>query len=168
VPIVEPEVLMDGGHTIGDCEAVTARVLHLVFDALFEQGVRLEGMLLKPSMVIAGRDCRERATVQAVATATLRTLRRQVPPAVPGIVFLSGGQDHVLATQHLAAISQLDGPKPWKVSFSYGRALQDPVLRAWKGQAANVRSAQDALLERARLNGAARDGRYDASMETAR
>jgi len=166
VPIVEPEVLMDGGHTIGDCEAVTARVLHLVFDALFEQGVRLEGMLLKPSMVIAGRDCRERATVQAVATATLRTLRRQVPPAVPGIVFLSGGQDHVLATQHLAAISQLDGPKPWKLSFSYGRALQDEALEAWQGKSENVAAGQHAFHHRAQCDSAAALGRYDSAMES--
>jgi fructose-bisphosphate aldolase class I len=165
VPIVEPEVLMDGGHTIGGCEEVTARVLHMVFDALFEQRVRLEGMLLKPSMVIAGRDCSLHAPVGEVAAATLRVLRRHVPPAVPGIVFLSGGQDHLLATQHLAAINQLPGPKPWKLSFSYGRALQDEALEAWQGKSENVAAGQHAFHHRAQCDSAAVLGRYDSAME---
>jgi fructose-bisphosphate aldolase, class I len=164
VPIVEPEVLMDGGHTIERCAEVTEAVLHEVFNALHRHHVRLEHMLLKPSMVVAGSEQSQRAAVEEVAAQTVRVLRRCVPPAVPGIFFLSGGQTPAEATAHLDAINRV-GAQPWALSFSYGRALQDPVLQAWKGQAANVRSAQDALLERARLNGAARAGRYDASME---
>ena len=122
VPIVEPEVLMDGSHTIERCEHVTSSILHAVFHALFEQCVGLERMLLKPNMVIAGKDFPKKAAVEQVATATLRCLRRHVPAAVPGIVFLSGGQSDVLATAHLNAINTLDQPKPWKISFSYGRA----------------------------------------------
>ena len=129
VPIVEPEVLMNGSHTIERCEEVTGAVLHTVFHALFEQGVSLEAMLLKPSMVIAGKDCPRQASVQEVATATLRCLRRHVPAAVPGIVFLSGGQKDRLATAHLNAINRLPGPKPWKLSFSYGRASR---MRRWR------------------------------------
>ena len=130
VPIVEPEVLMDGSHAIERCEEVTGNVLHATFNALFEQRVSLEGMLLKPNMVIAAKQCPQQASVDEVAPATLRCLRRHVPAAVPGIVFLSGGQDHLAATMHLNAINQLDGPKPWKLSFSYGRALQDEALRS--------------------------------------
>ena len=141
VPIVEPEVLMDGSHTIERCEEVTGVVLHAVFHALFEQGVALEGMLLKPNMVIAGKECARQASVEEVATATLRCLRRHVPAAVPGIVFLSGGQNARLATAHLNAINRLPGPKPWKISFSYGRALQDPALEAWHGRDENWRPA---------------------------
>lgn len=126
IPIVEPEMLMDGSHKIERCDEVTGTVLHAVFHALFEQGVELEGMLLKPSMVIAGKEAPRGASVQEVATATLRCLRRHVPAAVPGDVFLSGGQDERLATVHLNAINQLPGPKPWKISFSYGRAPQGP------------------------------------------
>jgi fructose-bisphosphate aldolase, class I len=122
VPIVEPEGLMDGSHTIERCEGVTGIVLRSVFDVLFEQGVALEGMLLKPSMVIAGKECTRQASVAEVATATLRRVRRHVPAAVPGIVFLSGGQSAPLATAHLNAINRLPGSKPWKVSFSFGRA----------------------------------------------
>jgi fructose-bisphosphate aldolase class I len=164
VPIVEPEVLMDGGHTLERCADVTEAVLHEVFDALHRHRVLLEHMLLKPSMVVAGKDQARQAPVAEVAAQTVRVLRRCVPAAVPGIFFLSGGQTPAEATAHLDAINRL-GPQPWGLSFSYGRALQDPVLKAWKGQAANARSAQDALLERARLNSAAREGRYDASME---
>jgi fructose-bisphosphate aldolase class I len=164
VPIVEPEVLMDGGHTLGRCAEVTEAVLHEVFHALHRHRVTLEHMLLKPSMVVAGKEQAQQAPVAEVAAQTVRVLRRCVPAAVPGIFFLSGGQSPAEATAHLDAINRLV-PQPWALSFSYGRALQDPVLRAWKGQTANARSAQDALLERARLNGAARDGRYDASME---
>ena len=166
VPIVEPEVLLDGGHSLERCAEVTEAVLHAVFDALHRHRVALEHMLLKPSMVVAGKAHPKQAAVAEVAAQTLRVLRRTVPAAVPGIFFLSGGQTPTEATAHLDAMNRL-GAQPWALSFSYGRALQDPALQAWKGQAANVRSAQDALLERARLNGAARDGRYDATMEAA-
>ena len=134
VPIVEPEVLMDGSHTIERCEEVTGHVLQATVDELFEQRVSLEGMLLKPNMVIAAKQCPQQASVEEVALATLRCLRRHVPAAIPGIVFLSGGQDHLVATMHLNAINQLDGPKPWKLGFSYGRALQDEALQAWHGK----------------------------------
>ena len=167
VPIVEPEVLMDGAHTIERCEEVTAVVLHSVFHALFEQGVALEGMLLKPSMVIAGKSCSRQASVDEVATATLRCLRRHVPAAVPGIVFLSGGQSARLATAHLNAINRLPGPKPWKVSFSYGRALQDPALEAWQGRDENLHAGRRALYRRATCNGRASVGMYTDEMEVA-
>ena len=166
VPIVEPEVLLDGGHSLERCAEVTEAVLHAVFAALHRHRVALEHMLLKPSMVVAGKAHPKQAAVAEVAAQTLRVLRRTVPAAVPGIFFLSGGQTPTEATAHLDAMNRL-GAQPWALSFSYGRALQDPALQAWKGQAANARSAQDALLERARLNGAARDGRYDATMEAA-
>ncbi len=167
VPIVEPEVLMDGSHTIERCEDVTGVVLHEVFDALFEQGVALEEMLLKPNMVLPGKDCTRQASVEEVATATLRCLRRHVPAAVPGIVFLSGGQNARLATAHLNAINRLPGPKPWKVSFSYGRALQDPALEAWHGRDENLADGQRALYWRASSNGAASIGKYTDEMEAA-
>jgi fructose-bisphosphate aldolase, class I len=165
VPIVEPEVLMDGSHTIDRCEEVTGIVLHWVFHALFKQGVSLEGMLLKPNMVIAGKECTRQASVEDVATATLRCLRRHVPAAVPGIVFLSGGQSARLATAHLNAINRLPGPKPWKISFSYGRALQDPALEAWHGRDENLAAGQRALYRRASFNGAASVGNYTDEME---
>ena len=129
VPIVEPEVLMDGSRTIERCEEVTGEVLQAVFDALFEQYVSLEVMLRKPNMVIAGKEWAHSASVAEVATATLRCLRRHVPAAVPGIVFLSGGQEDRVATAHLDAINRSPGPKPWRISFSCGRALQDHELR---------------------------------------
>ena len=165
VPIVEPEVLMNGAHGIERCEEVTGTVLHAVFGALFEQGVSLEAILLKPSMVIAGMECARQATVEEVATATLRCLRRYVPAAVPGIVFLSGGQKDRVATAHLDAINRLPGPKPWKISFSYGRALQDAALAAWHGQDENLKAGQQALYHRARCNGAASCGEYTSAME---
>jgi fructose-bisphosphate aldolase class I len=165
VPIVEPEVLMEGPHTLERCEEVTGRVLHAVFDALFDQGVSLPSMLLKPNMVIAGKECLRQASVEGVATATLRCLRAHVPAAVPGIVFLSGGQSDRLATVHLDAINRLPGPRPWKVSFSYGRALQDPALQAWRGRQENLKAAQEVLARRARWNGAASLGRYSEEME---
>jgi fructose-bisphosphate aldolase class I len=165
VPIVEPEVLMDGSHTIERCEEVTGTVLHAVFNALFEQGVALEGMLLKPNMVLAGKECARQASVEEVATATLRCLRRHVPAAVPGVVFLSGGQNARVATAHLNAINRLPGPKPWKISFSYGRALQDPALEAWHGRDENLAAGQNALYRRARSNGAASIGKYTDEME---
>jgi fructose-bisphosphate aldolase class I len=167
VPIVEPEVLMDGPHTIERCEEVTGLVLHAVFHALFGQDVVLEGMLLKPNMVVAGKECDRQASVEEVATSTLRCLRRHVPAAVPGVVFLSGGQNARLATAHLNAINRLPGPKPWKVSFSYGRALQDPALEAWHGRDENLAAGQKALYRRARANGAASVGKYTDEMEVA-
>jgi len=164
VPIVEPEVLMDGAHDIGRCETVTSLVLEAVFSELDAHRVQFEGMLLKPNMVIAGKQCARQAGVQEVAEATLRCLRRYVPAAVPGIVFLSGGQSAEDATDHLNAMNAM-GPQPWEVSFSYGRALQAPVLAAWMGQEDKAAAAQQALLKRCRLNGLARDGRYARSME---
>ena len=165
VPIVEPEVLMDGSHSIERCEEVTTTVLHAVFQALFEQRVALDAMLLKPNMVVAGKASSRPASVQEVATATLRCLLRTVPAAVPGIVFLSGGQSDRLATAHLNAINRLPGPKPWKLSFSYGRALQDAALAAWHGRDENVKAGQGALSHRARCNGAASLGRDTDDME---
>ena len=161
VPIVEPEVLMDGPHTIERCEEATGRVLHAVFEALLEQGVRLEEMLLKPNMVVPGDDCPRQADVGTVAAATLRCLRRHVPAAVPGVVFLSGGQRDVDATRHLDAINRAGGPKPWRLSFSYGRALQDAALATWRGRPENLASARSAFYRRARCNGLAALGRYD-------
>jgi fructose-bisphosphate aldolase class I len=166
VPIVEPEVLMDGDHTIERCEAVTDAALESVFDALFRHGVRLEGMVLKPNMVIAGKKCPKQAPPQQVADATLRCLRRRVPAAVPGIAFLSGGQSEAEATLHLSLMNRADD-LPWQLSFSYGRALQQSTLDAWRGQPANVAAAQRTFLRRARLNGLARDGSYEAAMEQA-
>jgi fructose-bisphosphate aldolase class I len=166
VPIVEPEVLMDGAHDIARCEVVTAQVLHTVFAELHAQHVQLEGMLLKPNMVVAGLKCAHQAGVQEVAEATLRCLKRYVPAAVPGIVFLSGGQSAEDATDHLNAMNALGAP-PWPVSFSYGRALQAPVQAAWQGKEAQVAAAQQALLQRCRLNSLAREGKYARSMEGA-
>jgi fructose-bisphosphate aldolase class I len=166
VPIVEPEVLMDGTHTIERCEAVTSNVLQTVFDALFEEAVSFEGMLLKPSMVIAGKDCSDQASIAEVAEATLRTLTRHVPPAVPAIVFLSGGQDHILATEHLNAINLLEGPKPWKLSYSYGRALQSEALELWQGRDENIHAGQHAFYHRAKCESAAARGKYHSSMES--
>lgn len=165
VPIVEPEVLMDGSHSIERCEEVTAEVLHAVFNALFDQKVYLEGMLLKPNMVISGKECVKQATDKEVAEATLRCLRRYVPSAVPGIVFLSGGQDHLTATRNLNAINQSEGPKPWKLTFSYGRALQDEALNAWNGKNENLKVGQQAFYHRAKCDSAAAKGQYNAVME---
>jgi fructose-bisphosphate aldolase, class I len=165
VPIVEPEVLMDGSHTIERCEEVTGNVLHATFGALFEQGVSLEGMLLKPNMVIAAKQCPQQAPVEEVALATLRCLRRCVPAAVPGIVFLSGGQDHLTATAHLNAMHQLDEPKPWKLSFSFARALQHEALHAWHGKNENLQAGQRAFHHRAKCVSAAAMGTYSRAME---
>lgn len=165
VPIVEPEVLMDGSHTIERSEEVTNNVLHATFNALIEQRVSLEGMLLKPNMVIAGRQCPDQASVEEVALATLRCLRRNTPTSVPGIVFLSGGQDHVTATRHLNAINQLEWPKPWKLSFSFGRALQDEALQAWGGKQENLQPGQQAFAHRAKCVSAAALGKYTRAME---
>lgn len=165
VPIVEPEVLMDGAHSMERCEAVTATVLHAVFGALHDQGVRLEGMLLKPNMVVSGKEHSHQAPIPEVATSTLRCLRHHVPAAVPGIVFLSGGQEDRAATAHLDAINRLPRLKPWKISFSYGRALQDHALEAWHGRDANLAAGRDALYQRARCNSAASLGKYTDEME---
>jgi fructose-bisphosphate aldolase class I len=166
VPIVEPEVLMDGDHTLARCEEVTDATLEAVFDALFRHRVRLEGMVLKPNMVIAGKKCPTQATAQQVAEATVRCLKRRVPSAVPGIAFLSGGQSEADATLHLSLMNRMGG-LPWQLSFSYGRALQQSTLDAWQGKSANVAAAQRVFLKRARLNGMARDGRYESAMEQA-
>jgi fructose-bisphosphate aldolase, class I len=166
VPIVEPEVLMDGDHTIERCFEVTTATLAGVFAALRRHRVRLDGMLLKPNMVLPGSDCPEQASVQEVAEATVRCLRDTVPASVPGIVFLSGGQSDELATAHLDAMNRL-AEQPWQLSFSYGRALQAPALKAWKGDPANSPAAQQAFYHRAKLNGAARYGSYRKEMETA-
>ena len=166
VPIVEPEVLMDGDHSIERCHEVTHRALGLVFEALAEQRVVLENMLLKPNMVISGMACAEQADVSRVAFETLRCFRQTVPAAVPGIVFLSGGQSNEKATAHLNAMNQLDG-LPWELSFSYGRALQAPALEAWKGRPDQVEAAQKALYHRAKMNSLARSGRYSDQLEKA-
>jgi fructose-bisphosphate aldolase class I len=166
VPIVEPEVLLDGNHTIERCQEVTEETLRLTFTALLEQRVHLEGMILKPSMVVSGKDNPRQAGVEEVAERTLRCLKRTVPSAVPGIAFLSGGQSAVSATEHLNAMNQL-GPHPWQVSFSYARALQDPALKAWKGEVGNVAAAQKIFYHRAKMNSAARSGSYTKTMEAA-
>ncbi len=161
VPIVEPEVLMDGDHDIEVCDLVTEEVLRSVFNELAVQEVVLEGMLLKPNMVISGQDCPERAGVEEVAALTLRCLKRAVPAAVPGIVFLSGGQGDEEATLHLNAMNKLAaGSAPWKLSFSYGRALQAAPLKAWGGKPGNLAAGQTAFIERAKANGAATLGSY--------
>ena len=166
VPIVEPEVLMDGDHTIERCYEATAETHASVFAALRRHRVGFDGMLLKANMVVSGTTCPKQAGVREVAEATIRCLRDNVPVAVPGIVFLSGGQSDELATAHLDAMNRLE-PQPWQLSFSYGRALQAPALNAWKGETGNVAAAKLALYHRAMLNGAARFGRYSEEMETA-
>ena len=166
VPIVEPEVLMDADNSIEVCEEVTARTLQAVFNALDTQRVLLEGMVLKPNMVISGKKCPVQADVATVAAATVRTLKRYVPSAVPGIAFLSGGQSDELATAHLDAMNRI-GDLPWALTFSYGRALQAAALAAWGGHAENVEAAQKAYLHRARMNGLAAAGRYSADLEKA-
>ena len=165
VPIVEPEVLMDGAHTIERCEEVTNATLKAVFDALADHRIYLEGMVLKPNMVISGKKAPKRASAQEVAEATVRTLKRHVPPAVPGIAFLSGGQSPQEATLHLSLINKM-GPLPWKLTFSYGRALQDTALKAWGGSQANFAAGQKEFAKRARLNGLATTGRYSPEQES--
>jgi fructose-bisphosphate aldolase, class I len=164
VPIVEPEVLMDGDHTIERSFEATSRTLHAVFTELRDQRVHFEGILLKPNMVLSGYDCSEQASHDEVAEQTLRCFRRHVPAAVPGIVFLSGGQSDEDATANLNAMNAR-GPHPWELSFSYGRALQAPALKAWVGEPANVEAAQKAFYRRAKFNGAARSGSYAPEME---
>lgn len=164
MPIVEPEVLMDGDNTIERCEEITEWTLSAVFDALYSQRVVLEDMLLKPSMVISGKQCTKQASVQEVAERTLKVLKRTVPAAVPGIAFLSGGQSDELATAHLDAMNKIGGA-PWTLTYSYGRALQAASLNAWRGAPAKVAAAQAALLHRARMNSLAAKGEYNAGLE---
>jgi fructose-bisphosphate aldolase class I len=164
VPIVEPEVLMDGDHTLARCEEVTGATLRAVFCALFEYRVALRGMLLKTGMVLSGKDCPQQAGVQEVAEATLRCFRDSVPASVGGIVFLSGGQTDVDATERLNSICKADG-LPWRMSFSYGRALQDAAMKTWGGSKDNVADAQAALYHRAKCNGLAVQGMYSAKDE---
>jgi fructose-bisphosphate aldolase, class I len=152
VPIVEPEVLMDGDHSLARCAAVTEAVLRSVFCALYQRRVIFELMILKPNMVVAGKDHKPQPSIEEAAQATIKILRRAVPAAVPTINFLSGGQSDIVATDHLAAINKI-GPQPWYLSFSYGRALQAPCLKAWQGKAENITAAQKTLLERAQANG---------------
>src|SRR5437588_4767193 len=167
VPIVEPEVLMDGDHTIERYFEVTEQTLRSVFNSLPDHRIVLEGMLLKPNMVLSGKDCPQQASVQEVAEATVRCMKHVVPAAVPGLVFLSGGQTDQQATEHLNAMNRMEN-LPWQLSFSYGRALQAPVLKAWKGDTANVSAAQTAFHHRAWCNSKARFGKYTEEMETAK
>lgn len=164
VPIVEPEVLMDGGHDIQRCEEVTEETLLAVFSHLYRHRVVLEGMLLKPNMVLPGNECLRQASVEEVAEATVRCLLGVVPAAVPGIVFLSGGQSPQQATRHLNAINA-KGKYPWELSFSFARALQGPAQEAWAGQEANVSRAQKLFYHRVECAAAAREGQYSAEME---
>ena len=166
VPIVEPEVLMDGDHSIERCEEVTAAALDVVFAELKAHRVALEGIVLKPNMVISGSDASNRAAPQDVAEATLRCLKAHVPAEVVGIAFLSGGQSAEEATEHLGLMNQM-GDLPWELSFSYGRALQAPALAAWQGEEANYAAGQRALFKRAKLNSLAHLGKYEVAMETA-
>jgi len=165
VPIVEPEVLMDGAHSLERCEEVTNLVLDSVFSHLFDARIVLEGMILKPNMVIPGKKCADQATPERIAEATVRTLKRQVPSAVPGIAFLSGGQSPTDATLHLS-LMHAAGPLPWGLTFSYGRALQEDALTAWEGKASGFDGGQKALAKRAKLNGLAAAGEYKAGMES--
>lgn len=166
VPIVEPEVLMDADNTQAICEDVTDRTLEAVFHELYLQRVLLEGMVLKPNMVVSGKKCPDQADRKSVAEATLRVLKRRVPSAVPGIAFLSGGQSDEDATAHLDEMNKLGGG-PWTLTFSYGRALQAAALKAWSGQPDNVPAAQKAYLHRARMNGLAASGEWQAQLEKA-
>jgi len=166
VPIVEPEVLMDGSHTMERCFEVTEEVLHVVFDQLYKQGVMLEGMILKPNMVIPGLTCSKQELASEVADATVKCLLRAVPAAVPGITFLSGGQSAELASARLNAMNVIYKSKlPWELSFSFGRALQEPAMEIWNGKETNLIDAQQALYHRAKCNFAARRGEYNDTME---
>ena len=164
VPIVEPEVLMDGGHDIERCLLISEWVLKTVYEQLYYQKVQLEGTVLKPNMVVPGKKSAKRASVEEVAEKTVRVLKACVPSAVPGIAFLSGGQSDEEATAHLDAINRI-GDLPWKVTFSYGRALQAPVQKTWAGKAENVAAAQRAFAHRARMNGLAALGEWKADLE---
>jgi len=164
VPIVEPEILMDGVHSIEESYQLTTETLYNVFYELVSQGVELEGMVLKPNMVLSGYDCSEQASVEQVAEMTVDCFLNTVPAAVPGIAFLSGGQSDELATAHLNAMNQIDG-LPWNLTFSYGRALQAPALKSWSGKDENISSAQDAFMKRAKFNSLATKGEFSADME---
>lgn len=167
VPIVEPEILMDGAHPIEDSFFVSEEVLHTVFYELYGQNVELEGMVLKPNMVLSGYNCPDQASVEQVAELTVTVFKRSVPSAVPGIAFLSGGQSDEHATAHLNAMNQLIGDNsPWNLTFSYGRALQAPALKAWAGKDENISDAQEAFYKRAKLNSLATKGDYSADMES--
>ncbi len=166
VPIVEPEVLLDGDHSLQECAETTARVLRVVFAELAEQDVDLRGVVLKPNMVTPGSEHAQQASVGEVAAATIEVLMQVLPPAVPGVAFLSGGQGSVEATEHLQAMAEL-GPVPWTLSFSFGRALQDAPMSTWRGDPARVEEAQAALATRAACNAAAAQGRYTAELEKA-
>ena len=169
VPVVEPEVLMDGDHTLERCRAVTEEVLRTVFIQLNSQRVLLEGMILKPNMVLPGLACPTQASVDEVANITVKSLWRTVPAAVPGIAFLSGGQSAELASARLNTMNhRFKSQLPWALSFSFARAIQQPALESWRGEETNVKAAQQALLHRARCNRAARRGEYTTAMETAR
>jgi fructose-bisphosphate aldolase, class I len=165
VPIVEPEILMDGDHTIEACELATARTLDVLYAVMGEHRIDLAGSLLKVNMVLSGKDCPTQAGPREVAEATVRCLSAQVPEEVPGVVFLSGGQSDEDATLHLSEMNRM-GTHPWELSFSYGRALQAPSLHAWAGDPGNVEAGQRALAHRARMNGLARTGAYTAEMES--
>ena len=166
VPIVEPEILMDGSHTIEDSFVVTEEVLHSVFYELYGQNVLLEGMILKPNMVLSGYKCLEQASIDEVAEMTVTVMKRCVPSAVPGIAFLSGGQSNENATAHLNSMNKILGNhNPWNLTYSYGRALQAPSLNAWRGKEENVPVAQDAFYKRAKLNSLATKGDYSSDME---
>ena len=168
MPVVEPEVLMDGAHTLERCFAVTEEVQHTVFDRLYAQRVMFEGMLLKPNMVVPGLACPRQESVDEVADATVKCLLRTVPAAVPGVAFLSGGQAPELASARLNAMHvRFKSRLPWALTFSFSRAIQQPALELWRGQDAHVSAAQRALVHRARCNRAARGGAYDAAMEKA-
>jgi fructose-bisphosphate aldolase class I len=168
VPVVEPEVLMDGEHTLERCGEVTEEVLRTVFSQLYTQRVTLEGMILKPNMVVPGSTCPRQETVDEVADATVMCLLRSVPAAVPGIAFLSGGQSGELASARLNAMNvRFKSRAPWALAFSFARAIQQPALEIWRGEEANVQAAQEALYHRARCNMAARRGEYNVRMETA-
>lgn len=164
VPMLEPEVLMDGDHTIEDCHEATEKTLQAVFQAVGGKGVALDCLLLKTNMVLSGKTCPVQAEVDEVAKRTVDTLKETVPPDVAGVVFLSGGQNDILATARLNAIEKM-GPHPWAVSFSYSRALQEQALKVWAGKAENVEAAQEAFYKRAKLNSAARSGMYTSEME---
>lgn len=166
VPIVEPEVLMDADNSIAVCEKVTTDTLQAVFDELYRQRVMLEGMVLKPNMVISGKKCATQAGVDEVAAATVRVLKQHVPSAVPGIAFLSGGQSDELATAHLSAMNAL-GDLPWQLTFSYGRALQAAALKAWGGKHENLAAGQRAFMHRAKMNSLASLAKYDTTLESA-
>jgi len=165
-PIVEPEVLMDGAHDVEACDAATRFTLRTVFQELVEQRVALEGMVLKPNMIVSGQDCPRQASVDEVARRTVAAFKATVPAAVPGIAFLSGGQSDEAATAHLNAMNQL-GPLPWKLTFSYGRALQAAPQKAWSGKPENAAAAQRAFAHRARMNGLASLGKWEGALERA-